>query len=85
MKKRNKYMMHASARLGAFAMLVSCAATHAPESSLMIRTAAQIEADVCADLRQPKITAEQFDTAPQWVRDLLVVMDAAWSARCKNG
>jgi len=64
-------------------ILMSCQSVSANDSSVIEETAADIQADTCADLALEPVTAEQFDTAPQWVRDWLVRADAAWAARCE--
>jgi len=44
--------------------------------------AGETEAAVCSDLQPMPITSNQFNTAPQWVRDYLVAMTVAWETRC---
>jgi len=44
--------------------------------------ATDTEAALCSDLRPAQVTPEQFNTAPQWVRDYLISQAAAYNARC---
>ncbi len=68
--------------LPALLILTSCGTTHTNDSSVIAEVAAQERADTCADLALPILDLEEFNTAPQYWRDLVLEMDAAWMARC---
>jgi hypothetical protein len=77
-----KWLTPVSLLLVAFLMLPGCATTSAASSSVIEDVATDTEAALCSDFEPQKVTTEQFNTAPQWVRDYLVSQAAAWQARC---
>lgn len=82
MRNLSKLILPAATLLAVCCMLASCQTGNTATSSDIRKTAKQIEADVCVDLALPIITPEQFNTAPQWVRDLIINQEAAWVQRC---
>lgn len=43
---------------------------------------AEVKAELCRGQTPERITREQYDAAPQWVRDYVVNNGAQWAAAC---
>ena len=43
---------------------------------------AEVKAEVCRGQTPERITREQYDAAPQWVRDYIVNNGAQWAEGC---
>lgn len=80
-------------KLATMALLTLTAAacqTHSSPSSSEIRDAvkpielvrAEVKAEVCRGQTPERITREQYDAAPQWVRDYIVNNGAQWAEGC---
>jgi uncharacterized lipoprotein YajG len=77
-----KWLMPALLLLVACLTLTGCQTTSAASSSVIEDVATDTEEAICADLKPAAVTSEQFNDAPQWVRDYIVTSATVWSARC---
>ena len=84
MKSWPKLILPAMMLLGVCGLLASCATTPDASSSVSEEVAADTASTYCSALAPEKVTAEQFETAPQWVRDYLIRAAEAFTVVCPD-
>ena len=82
MKHWRKLVLPGVMLLGVSLLLVSCQTTSEVDSSAIEAAVNDTWKTACALFQQAPVTSEQFNTAPQWVRDYLVATDAVWAEKC---
>lgn len=63
-------------------LMTACQTQYADDSSVIEKTAAQIEADVCADLEPEALTADQYDSLPAWYQEIWERAAERYLVRC---